>query len=532
MMRRFRAYLLLALIVAVLFSGLEAQAGSKTPEIGTKGQSMVVQAQAMAALHARLAASSRASVLHSIELTVDEAKILANPGVDSTGRFRIGVHRAVGRTVSNKGADLVIRIPGAQGVRLELTKVTGTVAVFNDAGEAHEYTEDGFTHTFLGENVRIRGSAHVSGAGAVALGGNLCDFNATCTENAECASIIPTDIQVARNAYASILFLSVPYYYVCSGGLIADSDPVGEIPYFLTANHCITKDREARSVETFFQYIKASCAVDDTDCTLPRPGDTIGSTIKATGSDGDFTLLQLAATPPNGSVFLGWNSNPVAYNDGLRLYRISHPGGAPQAYSEHVVDPAAPTCSSWPRGERIYSRDTFGATEGGSSGSPVINGDAKVVGQLSGACGTNVYDECDAESNATVDGAFSYYYPKVQPFLGDGISECSKAADCDDGDLCTTDACNDRTCSNTTTSCDDGNLCTADNCDPGNGSCVYNPIDCNDGNACTNDSCLEGVGCQNDLIPGCSNCLARGTKCDPDNDQCCNSCHPIKLKCK
>ena len=120
-----------------------------------------------------------------------------------------------------------------------------------------------------------------------------------------------------------------------------------------------------------------------------------------------------------------------------------------EAYSEHEVDLNAPTCLSWPRGERIYSRDIFGATEGGSSGSPVLNAQAEVVGQLSGACGTNVYDECDAVNNATVDGAFAHYYAKVQPFLGDGSSGCSTAPECDDGNLCTTDVCISGTCSNT-----------------------------------------------------------------------------------
>ncbi len=57
------------------------------------------------------------------------------------------------------------------------------------------------------------------------------------------------------------------------------------------------------------------------------------------------------------------------------LYRISHPNGAPQSYSEHKVDNRATTCRSWPRGPWIYSRDSFGATQGGSSGSPVLNGE-------------------------------------------------------------------------------------------------------------------------------------------------------------
>jgi PKD repeat protein len=119
---------------------------------------------------------------------------------------------------------------------------------------------------------------------------------------------------------------------------------------------------------------------------------------------------------------LGWTSQAVAASDGGMLYRISHPAGAPQAYSEHRVDTSAPTCRGWPRGPWIYSRDVVGATQGGSSGSPVVNASGQVVGQLTGGCGYNVNDVCDSVSNATVDGALAYYYPEVQQWLDSGPS--------------------------------------------------------------------------------------------------------------
>ena len=53
-----------------------------------------------------------------------------------------------------------------------------------------------------------------------------------------------------------------------------------------------------------------------------------------------------------------------------------------------------------PRGAWIYSRDVYGGTEGGSSGSPIYNAQGQVVGQLTGACGTNTGDACDSGSNA------------------------------------------------------------------------------------------------------------------------------------
>ncbi len=147
---------------------------------------------------------------------------------------------------------------------------------------------------------------------------------------------------------------------------------------------------------------------------VPR---TLGAAILSTNKTGDYTLMQLSQNPPAGSVFLGWNSTPVANTNGAALYRISHPQGAPQAYSTHTVNTSAGTCRSWPRGSWIYSRDVIGATEGGSSGSPVLNASGQVVGQLSGACGTNLNDVCDEVNNATVDGAFASYFSSVSQWL-------------------------------------------------------------------------------------------------------------------
>src|SRR6266436_2450348 len=166
-------------------------------------------------------------------------------------------------------------------------------------------------------------------------------------------------------------------------------------------------------------------ACGSTNCpaqTNPGGIQRLGATITATGTGGDFTLLTLNQAPPGGSVFLGWNHTPIANTNNALLYRISHPAWAPQAYSAGNVDTSAPTCTQWPRGQRIYSRTTTGGTEGGSSGSPVVNASSQFVGQLSGACGTNVNDDCDQTNNATVDGAFAYYFPSVQPYLGAGCT--------------------------------------------------------------------------------------------------------------
>lgn len=255
-----------------------------------------------------------------------------------------------------------------------------------------------------------------------------CGYNASCVVNAACDS--DPVVSEAENAVAHMLFRSGGSYYICSGGLINDNDNSNSLPLFLTANHCISKGREASTLENFFQFASSGCG-DTSLCeesyanlrsTFPR---TLGASIVSKGRAADYTLLRLSVAAPGGSSFLGWNENPVAFSNGTDLFRISHPQGAPQSFSQHEVDTSAGTCSAWPRGDRIYSRDVIGATEGGSSGSPVVNSAGEIVGQLSGACGTNLNDNCDAVNNATVDGAFASYFGAVEQFLDPGNSGCT-----------------------------------------------------------------------------------------------------------
>jgi V8-like Glu-specific endopeptidase len=336
-------------------------------------------------------------------------------------------------------------------------------------------------------------------AGGVA---SFCQYNASCVENASCTS--QSAVNDAKGAAAKMRWISGAFVYICSGGLIADTDSSTQIPYFLTANHCISKSKDANNLECYFQF-SVSCGTSTCPGSFdPAPSPkTMGSTIRATGSTGDFTLLQLAQNPPSGSVFMGWNNSPVAFTSGLVLHRISHPSGAPQAYSRHEVDTAIGTCLNTARGPWIYSDNVFGAVEGGSSGSPVVNGSGEVVGQLTGCCpagGGDCNDVCHS-NNHTIDGALAYYWSSVEQFLdpdGGGGTGCSSNADCNDGDACTTDVCNpDGTCSNTAPSCGPSDGCCPSGCsssnDPDCTSCGGNQAPCSSNADCCSGNCRSGT---------------------------------------
>ncbi len=445
-----------------------------------------------ATLAARLTAEQAAggASLAPVRIVLSAADLAAFAGPEEP-RLRVGVVKAAGVRVRLGGGPPALgavdqRSDGwvwtgavesedAVALRLRFSEVSlpkgVELHVYNDHGQAFgPYTGRGpggagdfWSHTVIGSRVIVQlayRGADPAGAAAASefriaevghlterfalglLGGGggagdaFCSFNEPCVQNAEC-SAIPGAIQYAQEAVAQILFQSGGFLFICSGGLLTDTDAGSQIPYFLTANHCISKNNEAASMEAFFQFT-TPCGDPcyDPDGVVPS---TLGSSIKAKNRTSDFTLLQLSQPAPNGSSFLGWDPVAVAFLDGTPLFRISHPSGAPQAYSEHVVDVDRPTCGGWPRGGWIYSSDTFGATEGGSSGSPVLDASGEVVGQLSGACGFNVNDPCDAAANATVDGAFANYFSQVETFLdpdggGGGClptgASCTSDAEC------------------------------------------------------------------------------------------------------
>jgi len=106
------------------------------------------------------------------------------------------------------------------------------------------------------------------------------------------------------------------------------------------------------------------------------------------------------------------------------------------------------------------------------------------------------------------------------------FSQCNVDADCDDGEACTDDVCDDNVCSYVPNSapCDDGVYCNgADTC--GDGTCtVHDGNPCSDGVGCTVDACDEDT----------SDCSFTPDDAACDDDAYCNGtevCDPL-LDCQ
>lgn len=241
------------------------------------------------------------------------------------------------------------------------------------------------------------------------------------------------EIESVSKAVAHISYREGSGIFVCSGALL-NTTAGTSIPYFLTANHCVSRAEVAATVEAYWDYRTTACGGSAAlRSGLPR---TLGASLLATGAKqagkADFTLLRLAEQPPAGRYYLGWSAQKEAVAAGSTLYRVSHPDGGAQSYSAHVVSavPSPGACPDLPASRFIYSKNADGATKGGSSGAPLVLRDGlKVVGQLFGRCGRNLDDACDVAENSAVDGSFATYFEDVRQWLAPAtFQRCSPSA--------------------------------------------------------------------------------------------------------
>ncbi|MBM3786411.1 MAG: trypsin-like serine protease, partial [Acidobacteria bacterium] len=201
---------------------------------------------------------------------------------------------------------------------------------------------------------------------------------------------------------------------LCSGAVVKTRNNSG-IPYFLTADHCVSNQTEARSVQVFWGFTSVACG--GAPRNLRQLPTTLGSTYMAGGSteQGDFTLLRLDGQLPSTVTFSGWTPDEIGV--GTSVTGIHHPAGDYQRISfgtrgDDIPSRGRPTRNYY----TIVWRE--GITEGGSSGSPIFNDEGLIVGMLSaGPKPPAGKTECDFAPAFDFYGRFSTAYPTLQAFL-------------------------------------------------------------------------------------------------------------------
>lgn len=294
---------------------------------------------------------------------------------------------------------------GASTVRAQISGATpGTVLWFggdHDAPLERFVTRGGveWSPTVQGSVMYVASESRVDGVTVTKLAlGRLKPAPAS----ASCAIDACSKDDDASRAVALIRFVRDDASYVCTGGLVNDAAGSGT-PFFLTAQHCISTQEEAESIEVVW---------DDRSCDT-RGYKTYGADLLVATAETDVALLRLHKLPPN-RVFLGIELAPLA--EGTVTYRLSHGSGAPQQYTAGIVRTTGAECPSAPRSKFIYTVPTAGTVSLGSSGAPLLLPGLRIAGQLLGLCGPDTNAAC-ATYNDMVDGSISASWPMLAPYL-------------------------------------------------------------------------------------------------------------------
>jgi hypothetical protein len=268
------------------------------------------------------------------------------------------------------------------------------------AGDELPFTLDRLQHIYLDPVQAMMGNKR---AGA-------CNNDVTC---------FPEWADVAK-AVGAIGSISEGDFVFCTGQLINDLS--GDFtPYWLTANHCLSTQAEARDSEIFWFYQTATCGGTPPDLSsVPR---SLGTTLVSTNAESDYTLLMIDGALPNDVFWAGWTSRLI--EDGEGATAIHHPSGDFKRIS-FGNKASHPVCGI-ALDDHVKIDWSNGPTEPGSSGSGIfLNDTQQLFGQLH--CGLS---SCTASAQDFNDayGAFSTTFGRIASFMSGGSDDNSEPND-------------------------------------------------------------------------------------------------------
>lgn len=222
---------------------------------------------------------------------------------------------------------------------------------------------------------------------------------------------------------ALVIFEQRGGVFSCTGQLINQTGFDGSRFLFLTARHCIAKNKVARSAIFLWFYQRARCRGNAPDSLVQTAGGAkvkYASPVVGRKRSTDHSLLELRRDPPSGVTLSGWDASHFSNHLDKKVKGIHHPSADFKKLSQGkildtgvvegdfiVFDPFAVS--------HYVVRWKKGVVEEGSSGSGLWVGrswpDQRLVGVLTGG-----RSSCQARRDIDVYGMLSETYRRSAKF--------------------------------------------------------------------------------------------------------------------
>lgn len=254
----------------------------------------------------------------------------------------------------------------------------------------------------------------------------------SCMIGVQCASRnLPPEFRQLEAATAKMIYQKNGGGYVCTGTLINDADPNTQIPFFLTATHCIDSQTVANTLITFWEAESKTCAATGYLDELYVGGVQMGGGANFVNaiSNLDITLLRLNRPAPAASYFMGWDATLFEFeitdlNSRFPTLSVHHPAGENKAVTTGVqIRTVGYPVDQLDRGGAHVVSASNGSFAGGSSGHGLlrlVNGEYRLYGTLIGTIGGGCsnagqpYNSRTWEAgNVFIFSRFDYWYRLV-----------------------------------------------------------------------------------------------------------------------
>ena len=240
---------------------------------------------------------------------------------------------------------------------------------------------------------------------------NMVNNRDECGTNVICPEADPYEDEINSAAHLDM------GGYICSGGMLNNTSN-DLTQYFLTANHCTQGDNPS-TFRFYFNYATTSC----NGSWASLGSYAYGSQMKWASNDfpggsnitgADIALLRILGNVPDSwNVFYaGWNRNTNSTQSAS--VGVHHPQGEPKQISFTSGTAYTNGWGTWGTHWKNYWNE--GGTEPGSSGSPLFDGNGRVLGPLSGGPDIN----CGTNGDYALYGKLNYYWSNIDQYLDPG----------------------------------------------------------------------------------------------------------------